>query len=468
MQVAFCAAEAFPFIKTGGLGDVCGTLPLFLEKIGIQVTIFLPFYKNIDRAKFAIERMEQGVYRTKVGKNIPVYLIENDRFFGREGVYGDPAGDYADNLERFQYYCLEVIRLLKRFDLKTDIVHCHDWHAALIPVYLKESHADDDFYASMKSVLTIHNLAHQGIFPRHEYHKLNLRHDLFGLSGFEFFGKLNLLKTGIIYSDKITTVSKQYAKEIQTHHFGCGLDGVLRSRGDEITGIVNGIDQDAWNPMTDPLIKKRYSPSDCAKSKQENKVHLQQAVGLPVAADVPLFGFVGRLSHQKGMDLILKILHDSHALKMQVLILGIGEEKYHRQLNDAARHDPERIAVCLQFGENRAHQVYAGSDFLLMPSCFEPCGLSQMIGLRYGTIPVVYKTGGLADTVSPFDGQSGNGFVFEDYTKKALIETMQKAVGVFHIPDQFRRLRDNAFDSDFSWDQSVKEYRKVYQCLLSA
>ena len=468
MKIAFCSSEVFPFAKTGGLADVCGALPLALEKLGTEIIVFLPHYQFIDTREFQIQRVHEGVSKTSFGKNITVYLIENEKYFYRDGLYGDRKGDYADNLDRFQYFSLHALELLKEFNEKIDIVHCHDWQTALIPVYLKEKYKDDPFFAKTKSLLTLHNLAFQGVFPKDEYLKIGLSERLFSEKGFEFFGKINLLKAGIIFSDAINTVSPQYAKEILTKEFGCGLEGVIKSRKDQVTGILNGLDYDIWNPKTDIFVEKKYSSDNFSERKAKNKTFLQKKVGLPMSPEVPIFGFVGRLSYQKGIDLVLEAINELLALDLQIVIQGTGNG-YHAQLEDLTEQNPKQFAVCLEFDERTAHQIYAGADMFLMPSVYEPCGLSQMISLCYGTIPVVYKTGGLADTVKNFDhpDKLGNGFVFDKYTKKDFIETIKTAVKVYHQKKQFGQLVNNGFAADFSWEKSAGEYKKIYQCLLS-
>ena len=460
MKVIFCSSEVFPFAKTGGLADVCGALPLALSSLGVEVNIFLPRYRSISDEDFHIERVNDFVSQTKLGENIPVYLIENKEFFDREGLYGTSAGDYPDNLERFQYFCSHVLSFLKKSQLKTGLIHCHDWQTALIPVYLKE----DPSFKKIKSLLTIHNLAYQGIFPKKEFSKLKVKKDFLS-SNFEFYDQINMLKAGIIYSDRVTTVSPQYAKEIQTPEFGCGLEGVLRHRKDEVTGILNGIDTNVWDPATDKLIFRPYSSADYAEAKIENKKALQKKLGLSVESETPVFGFVGRLSHQKGVDLILESAKQLLELPVQFIIHGVGDEKYKFQLKTWAQKYPQKIAVCLEFNEQIAHQIYASSDFFLMPSIFEPCGLSQLISLRYGTIPVVFNVGGLVDTIISFDQDDGNGFVFTDYTKAGFISVIQDALEVFQNKAQHSRLIENAFKANFSWDQSAKEYIRVYEKL---
>lgn len=467
MKIAFCAAEAFPFAKRGGLGDVCGALPLALEKIGVDVSLFLPRYGCAREEGFKIENVRDRVAHTVLGKKVKVYFIEDEHLFGREEVYGDSNGDYADNLDRFQHYCAHVLDFLKQHKIKVDILHCHDWHAALIPVYLKERHASDPFFAKTKSILTIHNIAHQGLFAGSDYPKLGLRPQQF--DQFEFYGKINFLKAGIMCSDQVTTVSPQYAREIQTKDFGCGLDGVLGARGDHIIGILNGLDEDIWSPERDPLIAKKFSLKNHDKVKPENKQALQRQLGLPEDGDVPLFGFLSRLWHQKGVDLLLEVIGKIRERGAQIVLMGVGDEQFQRKFLDWAKRYPKKIAAQIKFDEKLAHRIYAGSDFFLMPSRFEPCGLSQMISLHYGTIPVVYKTGGLADTVIDFrtDAAKGNGLVFDRYTKEEFLKTVLAAFDLFSDAGRMKQLRENALRSDFSWRHSAVEYKALYRCLLS-
>lgn len=471
MRIAFCAAEAVPFAQTGGLGDVCGSLPLaLLKEKGIHVTLFLPGYKCIDRKAFRIEAIDRHVSKTALGENIDVYLIEHEYFGGRDGIYGDAQhGDYPDNLERFQYFCAQVLKTIAQLKLKTDILHCHDWHTALIPVYLREHYKHDPFFASMKSMLTIHNMAHQGIFPRTKYPKMHLREELFTHDKLEFFGQINFLKAGIVFSDKITTVSRQYSREIMTKEFGCGLESVLRARRDHVTGILNGISHDVWNPATDRLIEQRYSRDTVVQGKAANKKKLQQLTRLPERAGVPLFSFVSRLVHQKGVDLIIEDMEQMLAMDMHVVILGAGDKEYQKQIKACAEKYPQQLWAKFQFDDKLAHQVYAGADWFLMPSRFEPCGLTQLISLAYGTIPIVSKTGGLVDSVKPFTEvhPDGNGLFLGQFTKNDFLHAVRHAVGLFHDRKKFDHLRQNAMKADFSWGHAAREYLKVYQCLLS-
>lgn len=469
MKIALCAAEVVPFVKTGGLADVAGTLPLALEKLGEEVIIFLPRYKNIDTKQAALKKINDAVSTTTLGNNITVYLIENDPFYRRDGLYGDAQGDYSDNLERFQFFCWKIPEVLKQLKISVDIVHCHDWQTGLIPAYLKFAHHGKPLFQKTKSVMTIHNLAYQGVFPKVGFTKLRLDKKLFSTDGFEFYNQVNFLKGGIVFSDAVTTVSPQYAREIKTSQFGCGLEGVLRHHKGEVAGILNGLDYETWNPESDPLIAEPFSAENIQK-KYANKRRLQEQSHLPAKNNVPVFGYVGRLVNQKGFDLLAEAIDELMKLDLQLVILGVGEEKYQQLLKKLAAHYPDKIACHLEFSERMAHLVYAGSDLFLMPSWYEPCGLSQMISLRYGTIPIVHKTGGLADTVMPFDSSKGqgNGFVFEDYSLKDLLTAVKTALKIYHKKDIFQALMVKGMNLRFSWDHSAREYQKVFKrCLAS-
>ncbi|MBN1870311.1 MAG: glycogen synthase GlgA [Candidatus Omnitrophica bacterium] len=466
MNVVFCSSEVFPFAKTGGLGDVCGSLPVALEKIGIQVTIVMPGYGCVSQAGIPVKSVSEKVSRAQIGNNIQVYFIEHGPYFDRKGLYVDDKGDYPDNLERFSYYCQQVLPLLKTIDVRPDIIHCHDWQTALIPVYVKERYAQDPFYAQTKTIMTIHNIAFQGVFQKDQYPQLGLESP-FAEQSLEFYDRMNLLKAGVIYGDRVTTVSPRYAKEIQTKPLGCGLDHVLNDRYDGVIGILNGLDHDIWNPRTDRFIAAQYSADDFIDAKLKNKSQLQKELHFDVREEVPLCGFVGRLSHQKGIDLIIDALEALVSMDVQIVFLGKGERHYQEKLEQAADLYPGRIAVCSDFNEPLGHQIYAGSDLFLMPSQFEPCGLSQMISLAYGTIPVVFKTGGLADTVKQFSSvrKEGNGFVFKDYSSASFLKAMKKAIKVFKNEKDLHNIRGNAFQCDFSWEKSARIYQEIYHTI---
>jgi starch synthase len=450
MKILLAASEVVPFAKTGGLADVAGALPLALEDLGQEVIIALPGYK-------AIKKLKNGISYSSIGRDIKVYFIKNDKYFDRDGLYGDKTGDFKDNLERFSYYCRKTLELLKEINFKPDIIHVHDWQAALIPVYLKTLYADDDFYRNIKTILTIHNIGYQGLFPREEFPKLGLDWSLFNIEGFEFYGKVNILKAGIEFCDYINTVSPTYSKEIQTKEFGFGLEGVLNKRRDVVFGILNGLDYSIWNPPEDKFIAKNYSLENI-KDKREDKQDLQRFCNLPVKADVPLFGIVSRLAEQKGFDILATGIDSICKMDLQLVILGTGDLKYHLILEDMVKKYPKVISLHLRFDDPLAHKIYAGSDIFLMPSRYEPCGLGQMISLKYGTIPLVFKTGGLADTVS-----EKNGFVFSRYSKDDLLKIIKNATAAFKNKNKWDTLMETAMKCNFSWKESGKKYLRLYE-----
>ena len=455
MRIVFCSSEVVPFAKTGGLADVCGALPLALEELGHDVFIFLPYYRSIQNGAHTINSCGDGIYETTIGKNIRVLLIENNKLFDREGLYGYCDDEYDDNLERFQFFCERVLKALKNLDLKVDIIHCHDWQTALIPVYLKSLYQNDEFFAQTKSVLTIHNLAFHGLFDRKQWSKLKLDDDICE-EKFAFFEKINLFKAGLLDADRVTTVSPQYAKEILTKEYGCGLQDVLTSRNDEVIGILNGLDYNVWR-------------SAIEGEKATSKTELQKSLDLQVRPEVPILGFVGRIAHQKGMDIILASLDDLLEEDIQIVIQGVGDEDYYKAFYEFAKRYPQKLALKFEFNQTLAQHVYAGSDLFLMPSYFEPCGLSQMIALACGTIPIVYKTGGLADTIIDYteDKEHGNGFMFTEYVNTAFLEAVKRALDSLADTNDISQLKRNALAVDFSWRKSALEYQNIYQCLLS-
>lgn len=462
MKILMCASEAVPFAKTGGLADVVGALPLALEKQGIEVRVILPKYKSVNIGNLSVSSVASDIETVKIGKGIEVYLIKNDKYFNRNGLYGEPKiGDYPDNLDRFSFYSRRTLDLLKEINFKPDIAHCHDWQAALIPVYLKNLYnKKDSFYKNIKTLFTIHNLAYQGLFGKEEYEKLGLDWSLFDINGLEFYGKVNVLKGGIIFSDLINTVSSAYAKEIQAKEFGCGLEGVLGNRQKDIYGIINGLDYQVWDPAKDKYIYRMFS-ADTLENKYINKKMLQKECGLTVDEDIPLFGIVGRLAEQKGMDLIAQSMKDlikhSH---IQIVVLGTGDLRYHHLLEETAKKHPHNLCAHIKFDDFLAHKIYAASDIFLMPSRYEPCGLGQMIALKYGTIPLVFKTGGLADTIN-----NENGFVFDSYTEEAFVEMVKKALDSYRDKKKWLALVKKAFTYNFSWDESAKKYIQLYEKL---
>jgi starch synthase len=455
MNIAFCSSEVYPFAKTGGLADVSGALPLNLAALGHNVKIFMPWYKGIEPDKhfddFGIIN-HQGV---------EVVFIKNDHFFKRDHLYTAPQGDYPDNLERFSFFSRQVLKVLKELNFSPDIIHNNDWQTSLVSVYLKIFYKDDDFFQNTKTVLTIHNLVFQGIFDKKHFGCLDISWDYFNMHFLEFWGKINLLKGGIIFSDTITTVSPTYAKQIQKKEFGCGLEGVLKEKKDNLTGILNGIDYNVWNPKSDKLIYKNYSQS--LKRKSENKLSLQKEMGLTQDKDLLLFGMVSRLTEQKGLDILTEAI-DSILDKSQLIILGIGDPKYHKILKRKQKSNKDKFALFIDFDETLAHKIYASSDVFLLPSRFEPCGLAQMISFKYGTIPLVNLTGGLADTVSDIF-QAGSGFTFKKYSKNNLIKAIKAAQKLFKDKNKWDLAAKNNMKKDFSWKRAAKQFLRLYQDL---
>jgi starch synthase len=454
LKVLFASSEAAPFSKTGGLADVAGSLPAALHKAGIDIRVVTPRYKSVNISG------REG----RLSGAVPVYFIENDAYFMRDNLYGDHKGDYPDNLDRFAFFSRRVLELLKEIDFKPDIIHCNDWQTALMPVYLKEIYKGDPFYAGIKTVLTIHNIAYQGLFPKSEFHKTGLLWDYFTMHRLEFYDMVNILKGGLVFADLITTVSPTYAREIQTPEFGYGLNGLLYERRGSLAGILNGIDYNQWNPAKDKELKCNFSASRLA-GKYKDKLALQKRAGLKRGADIPLIGIVSRLADQKGLDLVSRIIRSLLAADTQFILLGTGEERYHRLFESIKKKFPGKASINLRFDALLAKEIYAGADMFLMPSRYEPCGLGQMISLRYGTIPIVRNTGGLADTITEYDPKTarGTGFVFERYDAGELLNAVKRAVDIYRQKGLWKKLAANAMRCDFSWDASAKRYLGLYK-----
>lgn len=458
MKVAFVASEAVPYAKTGGLADVIGTLPKHLTGQGIEVVVLLPRYKGITNGRPVCTLP----IRIKDVRNVTVYqdrnffFIDYPSFFGRDGLYGTLQGDYPDNCERFTLFCKAVCALCEQNDV--DLIHCHDWQTGLIPLILR------DHESARKSIFTIHNLGYQGRFPRGKYDLLGLPESYFTPEGIEYYGDINFLKAGIVYSDAVTTVSENYAREIQTPELGFGLDGILRTRGDQIVGIINGIDHTEWNPAHDPHL---FEPFIDQRGKRKNKDHLLQACALHEGA--PLIGMVSRIASQKGFDILMQGFEEIMTHDVVFVILGLGDEVYHKKLKKYEKLFPGRVSVHLKFDNTLAHRIYAASDFFLMPSLYEPCGLGQLISLRYGTVPIVRFTGGLKDTITEYDAETGqgNGFGFTEYTCDTLNAAIHRALHVYQDTSKFAVLSKKCMELNFSWEESAKKYKKLYKTLLS-
>jgi len=479
MKILFCSSEVVPFSKTGGLADVCGALPLALEKLGYQVTISTPFYRQtkdlkiktstIGRSALGGKNLDRDILLTRVGKNVNVFLIKKDIYFDRDSLYSTKEGDYPDNLERFSFFCRKTLDSLKKLNYKPDIIHCHDWQSALIPVYLKTVYRGDSFYKNIKTILTIHNLGYQGIFTKEKFPLLGLDWSLFNVEGLEFYDRINILKGGINFSDVITTVSPAYSEEIQTKEQGFGLEGVLTKRKNFLLGILNGIDYSVWDPVTDKNIFKNYSISKI-EDKYVNKERLQKLCNLPVK-DSLLIGMVGRLAEQKGLDLLAESMEEIFSLDLQMIILGTGDLRYHNILEEKRKKYPKKLSVHLGFSDPLAHKIYAGSDIFLIPSKYEPCGLGQMIAYKYGTIPLVHRVGGLKDTVFDFDpfSKRGNGFAFSSFTKDNFLKTLKFALYIYSKDKKiWIDLVKKVMQFDFSWGESAKKYIELYKKVVNS
>jgi starch synthase len=477
LRVLFASSEVVPYAKTGGLADVVGSLPQALAKLGCEVAVTLPRYKGISREKYRLEPLLNGLsvpmgmgdmsadvlsapLGTTQGK---VYFIQNDRYFERDGLYGGPEGDYHDNAERFAFFSRAVLEMMKRLDWYPDILHLNDWQTGLSAAYLKTLYASQPGFERVHTLFTIHNMAYQGLFPKYVLPMTGLGWDEFKPERLEFYDQVNYLKAGLVYSDAVSTVSQRYSEEIQTDEFGHGLQGVLQDRAGELSGIVNGIDLGEWDPATDKDLPAHYTVKNHEK-KVESKRLLLSEMGLTFDPKLPVVGLVSRLTDQKGLDLIAAVAESFLGLGLQFVVLGTGEPRYHALMEDLQRRHPGRVAAALRFDNRLAKLIYAGSDMFLMPSRFEPCGLGQMIAMRYGTIPLVRRTGGLSDTVEDLslDGKKGTGFLFDDYRGEALLAMVRRAVEAFHQPRLWGDLVGRAMTQDLSWDASAKKYMELY------
>ncbi len=487
MNILVATSEAVPFAKTGGLADVCGALPPALERMGHRAMLIMPAYRSVRYSNLPLRPMGidfivpigsktvTGHLLTAelAGGKVPVYLVQQDQYYDRDGLYTENGQDYIDNCERFVFFCRAVMETIRVLDLPVDVIHANDWQTGLIPAYLKIEYRHQPRYQKIGSLFTIHNMAYQGAFWHWDMLLTGLDWKYFNWHQMEYYGQLNLLKTGLVFADSVSTVSPRYAEEIQTPEFGAGLEGVLQYRREVLSGILNGIDTEVWNPATDPHLAARYTVDTVAQCKPACKAALQAEVKLPQRADVPLVGIVGRLVNQKGIDLVAKILPEwSQREDVQWVILGTGEQKYERQLERIAYQHPDKVAVRLEFSDGLAHRIEGGADMFLMPSRFEPCGLNQMYSLRYGTVPVVRETGGLADTVvntseaTLADG-TANGFSFREDNVQALEETLRRAVAAYRDPSIWHRLIGTGMRQDFSWDRSAQQYVTLYEKTLA-
>lgn len=476
MRIAFLASEASPFAKTGGLADVIGTLPLALERSGHDLSLIVPAHRSVLAGGYPLENgamavpfgdrlQDFAVQQTQIGKSIAVFFVRADRYFDREFLYGTAQSDYPDNAERFVFFCRAALEVLRQHP--PEILHAHDWQAALAIFFLRAQPERYPELAQVKTVFTVHNLGFQGLFDSALWPLLDLDRSWFNPKHLEFYGKINFLKSALVLSHKITTVSPSYAREIMTPEQGFGLDGVLRERAADVVGILNGIDYDEWNPQSDGAIATHYDVNKLA-GKARCKEDLQQAYGLPERRDVPLIGVVSRLTAQKGFDLVEAIWPRLMNWPLQFVLLGSGEVRFVEFFRRAATFYPDKVAIRIGFDEKLAHRIEAGADIFLMPSLYEPCGLNQMFSLRYGTIPLVRAVGGLNDSVENYDetNNCGTGFSFLPYQADALFDAVERALHLFANQRAWTALMRRAMKIDHSWDRSAAAYRALYQDLV--
>jgi starch synthase len=488
VKILFATTEAVPFCKTGGLGDVCGSLPVELAKLGHEPVVVMPAFRQALHSGRPIEptgvQFEISIGRKTVtgtflrsslpGSEVPVYLVEQQYYYDRPELYGEDGHDYKDNCERFVFFCRAALEAIRLLELETELIHCHDWPTGLIPAYLKTELCGIPPYDSLASLLTIHNIAYQGNFWHWDMELTGIDWKYFNWRQMEFYGNLSFLKTGLAFADAISTVSPRYAEEIQRPPLSCGLDGILQYRRDELFGIINGVDYAEWNPETDPHLGGRnYGAANFAEGKQACKAALQQEMGLPQVGDQPLVAMIGRLADQKGFDLVANLIPQwAPASEVQWVILGTGEPRYHQLFSDLAQRFPDKVAVRLAFSNALAHKIEAGADIFLMPSRYEPCGLNQLYSLKYGTVPVVHATGGLADTITNLTEESlsagsANGFSFDQYTTAAMAEALERACRAYTNRPVWEQLIRTGMRQDWSWNHSAREYGRLYQQTLS-
>jgi starch synthase len=484
LNILFATSEAAPFSKTGGLGDVCGALPRELAKLGHRPVVVLPAFRQVKQSGMPIEptgvsvdvpigqKMVRGQYlrSTLPDCDVPVILIEQPDYYDRPQPYRERGEDYKDNCERFVFYCRAALEAISRLGLPVDVVHCHDWCAGLVPAYLKTLYGRLEPWRGLTSVLTIHNLAYQGNFWHWDMALTGLDWKYFNWRQMEFYGNLSFLKTGVAFADAITTVSPSYAREILSPPLSCGFEGILQNRVGDLSGIINGVDYNEWNPAADRYLDgNQYDEHTYPTGKAACKRELQRLVDLPVQADVPMLAAISRLADQKGFDLITRVMrHWAERVDAQWVILGTGEPKYHEALGSLAKEFPDRVAVRLEFSDELAHRIEAGADIFVMPSQYEPCGLNQLYSLKYGTVPVVRATGGLRDTVvnatrQTLDDGTATGFSFEEYTSQALAEALDRACRAVREKAVWNQLVETGMRQDWSWRHSAERYADLYE-----
>ena len=484
LTILLAASEVVPFAKSGGLADVAGALPKSLRALGHDVRVVMPRYYIVDKEKYGLKLMEgslgvpmgplgelwAAVYEGVLpGSDVPVYFIEYDAFFGRKGLYDEEGKGFSDNDNRFIFFSKAVMQLAKKLHLHPDIIHTNDWHTAAIPVLLNTTYAYDENFKNTGTLLTIHNLEHQGKFYKGAMDILGVGWGHFNAGELEEYDGINLLKGGIVHADAINAVSKKYAQEIRTSEFGWGLESLINEKAYKLHGVLNGVDYEEWSPAVDKLITQNFD-IDAMGGKLACKEALQRRFNLPLRKNVPLIGLVGRLAEQKGIGLLAAAIWRLMELDIQIVLLGAGEKWAERFFSNVAVHYPEKFACYIGYQNDVAHEIEAASDMFLMPSLFEPCGLNQIYSLRYGTIPIVRATGGLDDTIENYDAahKSGTGFKFYDATPEALIGTVKWAVDVYnHDKEGIRALQKNAMQKRFDWSEAAKGYEAIYEQIIA-
>ena len=483
MNIVFASSEIVPFAKTGGLADVANALPKSLADLGHSPIVFMPAYQSvldgpIDLERTAIEmevpvgsQLIRGeILKSQIpGSEVPVYLIAQDELFRRNGIYGEGGRDYQDNCSRFVFFARAVLESIRLLDIQADIIHCNDWQTGLIPAIVKLEQRPIGIHCQAATLMTIHNLAYQGNFWHLDMKLTGIEWSHFNHDEMEFYGKLSLLKTGLVFSDFISTVSPTYAEEIQTEEHGCGLEGVLKLRSDELAGIINGVDYDVWNPAVDKNLIANFDASNWKAEKPKCKAELQKLMGLPENPDVPVVGIIGRLAEQKGWDLIIDLMKTSLRENLvQWVILGTGDAYFEKEISNMAYECPDKVGAQLTFSNELAHKIEAGSDMFLMPSRYEPCGLNQLYSLKYGAVPITRETGGLKDTVTNADEQAvvdetANGFTFEEYSSEAIHDALSRAIiTYFDHKEIWERIVETGMRQDWSWNESARKYAELY------
>lgn len=475
MRILYVTSEAVPFAKTGGLADVAGALPKYIRQLGHEAVVILPKYRGVQSKKILLPSVTIplggqlhfcAIHEAESIEEVRFFFVDYPGYYDRNELYREAAQDYRDNAERFALLSLAALEFAKRAPLPPDIIHCNDWQTALVPVYLRTLYRNDPFFEKTKTLLTIHNLAYQGVFPRGALDRTGLPQELFNPEQLEFYGNVNFLKGGIIFADRLSTVSDKYSREIRTPEFGCGLEGVLQKRSADLTGILNGVDYTEWNPATDPWLVANYSV-DNLEGKRRCKIDLLNQFGIQDSLARPVIGIISRLADQKGFDLLHIVADTLIQDGFSMVVLGTGEEKYCRFFLDLQEKYPAYVGARIKYDEWLAHKIEGGADLFLMPSRFEPCGLNQIYSLKYGTVPVVRATGGLDDTIQDFSqSPAGTGFKFERYSPEELLSAARRALEVYHTPQRWKELMRNCMSRDFSWHRSAQRYVELYASMI--